>query len=428
MNLAQMKARLGEIVAKLAEYKDADLDAEKIAAVNALSEEFDGLKAQIETKEKMEAMTAAAGISAGRKAAPQAAAPVVELGQDRRVLDPKAGFKTQGEFFRAVAQAASGTIDKRLIIQAAGAQEKIGEDGGFLIPVDFRQEIQKKVTGDESLLPKTRQFQTASNNLTLPTNETAPWDGTGIQAYWEGESAAFVESKAKFGEMSLRLHKLTAMVRVTEELLDDAPALESWIKNEAPAAMVQKVNSAIISGSGAGMPLGFLNSAFKYKVLKESAQTADTVNFANVNKMLGRILPQSFAKSVWLINPALLEQIRAMKFDLTSSTPIPVYMPPSGISEAPYGSIYGRPVLPMMGGVKAPGDEGDISLVDLSYYYTAIKTAGIQSDISTHVYFATQESAYRFVMRLAGQCPFKAPITTENGAFSMSAFVTLEDR
>ena len=103
-------------------------------------------------------------------------------------------------------------------------------------------------------------------------------------------------------------------------------------------------------------------------------------------------------------------------------------MPPAGLSEAPYGTLFGRPIIPMMGGVKALGDEGDISLVDLSYYLSAVKTSGVKQDISTHVYFATQESAFRFSMRIAGQCPFKAPVRTENGAFDMSAFVTLEAR
>lgn len=426
MNLEQMKARLAAILAKLEEYKAvANYSAEDITNVNALSEEFEGLKAQIETQEKIEVMTAKAGEST-RKVTPLAAVNV-DVGVNRQALDPSGGFKSQGEFFKAVANAASGRIDKRLTVQGA-MQEKVGEEGGFLIPGDFRQEIQKKVTGDESLLSRCRQFQTASNTLVLPTNEVAPWDGTGVQAYWEGESASYVESKTKFGEANLRLHKLTSLVRVTEELLEDAPALESWIKGEAPGAMLHKVNSAIIAGSGAGMPMGILNSTFKYKVAAESGQTASTINFANINNMLGRILPASFAKSVWIVNPAVLPQLRAMKFDLTSSTPIPVYMPPAGVADAPYGTLYGRPILPMMGAVKALGVEGDIALIDFSYYYAAIKTTGIKSDVSTHVYFLTQESAFRFSMRIAGQCPFKAPISTENGSFQMSAFVTLADR
>jgi hypothetical protein len=82
----------------------------------------------------------------------------------------------------------------------------------------------------------------------------------------------------------------------------------------------------------------------------------------------------------------------------------------------------------MMGGVSAVGDEGDISLVDLKYYYTALKSSGVKTDISTHVYFATQEAAFRFSFRMAGHCPYKAPVSPQNGSYDMSGFITLEDR
>ena len=428
MKLQELRARLAEISAKLdvfsaqASFSDAELKE-----IDGLHAEFEATHKQIEALEKIESMKAQAGTSS-RQTTPAPVAAQVEVGQDRRVNDPKAGFTNHGEFFKAVAKASlsgNSQVDKRLTV-LAGMKESIAEDGGYLIPADFRTEIAKKVQGDESLLPKTRQFQTSSNILTLPTNEAHPWDATCVKAYWDGEGQAHTESKPQFGETSLKLHKLTALVKVTDELLEDAPALESWIKGEAPAAMVNKINNAIIAGSGVGMPLGVLNSAFKYKVAKEVGQAADTVVFENINNMYGRILPNSIGKSVWLVNPAVLPQLRTMKFDVANG--VPAYLPSTGISGAPYGTLFGIPLMPMLGGVKQIGDEGDISLVDLSYMYTAYKTAGIKSDMSTHVYFNTSETAFKFTMRIAGQCPFKTPVVTENGAFQMSAFVTLADR
>ncbi len=428
MNLEQLRARLAEIMAQLGQYDGKEnFEASEIEAVDALSVEVEALQKQIETCEKLEAMKAKVAAPAPRQVAASLPAKV-EVGASRQSLDPKAGFQSSGEFYRSVIQAAHGTFDKRLTVQG-GAMEKVGEDGGFLIPTDFRQEILKKVTGDESLLSRTTQFKTASNNLELPTNETAPWDSSGvINATWEGEGTEPSDSKAKFGLTQFRLNKLTALVRVTSELLEDAPALESWIKANAPDAMVHKINKAIIAGTGVGQPLGILNSGFKYELAGEGGQTADTVNFQNINKMFGRLLPMSIRNAVWLIHPALLPQVREMRFDLASDTPVPVYLPAAGISGAPYGTLMGLPILPMMAGVKAPGDAGDIMLVDLKYYYSVIKTAGMKSEVSTHVHFKTDEQLFKFQMRLGGQVPYKAPVTTENGAFDMSGIVTLGAR
>lgn len=427
MNLEQLRAKLLAITSQLEVLNQADqFNDDELAQIEELHAEFATVSQQISAKEKIEAAISNSAKST-RKVTPVMDA--VEVGQDRRTLDPKQGFKNQGDFFIAVKNAANGKVDQRLTINNAGAMEKYGEDGGFLVPTDFRTEIQKKVQGDQSLLARTRQFKTSSNHLVLPTHEVAPWSTSGgIQAYWEGEAQEFLASKTKFGDLNMRLNKLTAMVRVTDELLEDAPALESFIKMEAPEVMLHKINSAIISGSGVGMPTGILNSGFKYKQAKVGGQAADTVLFENVNNMLGHILPQSLPNAVWLVNPAVLPQLRAMKFDVAASSPVPVYMPPAGVSSEPFGTLYGRPILPMMGGVKELGTEGDIILADLSMYYTALKTTGIKQDISTHVYFSTQETAFRFSFRMAGQVPYKSNVITENGNFEMSGIVTLEDR
>ena len=88
----------------------------------------------------------------------------------------------------------------------------------------------------------------------------------------------------------------------------------------------------------------------------------------------------------------------------------------------------GLPIVVKMGGVSALGDEGDISVVDLNYYFTVIKTSGFKSEINPYLYWDKDVKAMKFQVRLGGHCPFKAPITTEKGSFSMSSFVTLEDR
>jgi HK97 family phage major capsid protein len=260
--------------------------------------------------------------------------------------------------------------------------------------------------------------------LSLPIDETAPWNG-GVQAYWLAEGAPLTETKSKLGQASWKLNKLGALVKVTDELLEDATALESYIKAMAPEAINHKINSAILTGDGVGKPTGLLSSGFKIQVAKESLQTADTVVAKNVIKMYSKMIPSARANAVWFINPAVEEQLRVMKDDLGNF----IYLAPgSQLNQTPYGQLLGRPVVSLIGSMPQLGDEGDIIFADLSYYYSITKVGGLKQSVSAHLYFERDIQAYKWTMRIDGSCPFKTPVTTEFGAYQMSAIVTLEAR
>jgi HK97 family phage major capsid protein len=418
MNLEQMKARLAEIVAKLGEFNGLEsFNDSDVEAINDLNEEFETLKKQIEAKEKVVAMTAAASTST-RKVAPEAATRV-EVAASKS--EKNGGFKSFGEFLNSVKKASSGDIDKRF---QNTMFEKNGEDGGFLVPEEMLTEVTKKLQADESLLARTRQFTVSGNALTLPTDETAPWTG-GVQAYWTSEGAPISDSKHQFGQASWRLHKLAALVKVTDELLEDAVALESYVRAMAPEAIMHKLNSAILTGDGVGKPKGLLNSGFKVKVAKESAQIADTIVARNVLKMYSKMIPSARAGAAWFINAACEEQLRLMKSDSGDF----IYVAPgSQLNQTPYGQLLGLPVIPLIGSMPELGSEGDIILANLGYYYSIVKAGGMKQAISSHLYFDRDIQAYKFTMRVDGSCPFKSPVKTEFGNYEMSGFITLEDR
>lgn len=417
MNLEQMKARLAEIANKISEIKElGDFSDAVVDEINAMSEEFDSLQKKVVAGEKIAAMTASANTST-RKTTPDARVAV------EAKVEKNAGFKSTGEFLQAVKKAAAGDVDPRFKNQFS---ERNGEDGGFLVPEEMLSDIAKKMQSEESLLAKTRGLTVSGNSLSLPVDESAPWNG-GVTAYWTAEGAPITGSgKGKLSLANWKLHKLAALVTVTDELLDDAVALESYMRAMAPEAIMHKINSAIITGDGAGKPQGILNSNFRVTVSKEAGQAADTIVARNVIKMFSRMIPSARAKAVWYINAGCEEQLRLMKDDLGNF----IYLAPgSQMNQTPYGLLLGLPVVPMIGSMPALGDEGDIVLADLSYYYSITKSSGgMKQAVSTHLYFDRDVQAYKFTMRVDGSCPFKSPVTTEFGNYQMSAFVTLEAR
>src|SRR5690606_2314101 len=127
------------------------------------------------------------------------------------------------------------------------------------------------------------------------------------------EGATIAESKPAFKQASWRLQKLAALVKATDELLDDATALESYILASAPNAIVHQINKAILSGNGVGKPTGIINSPFTVTVAAESAQSSDTIVAPNIVKMYSRMFPASRPNAAWFINPEVEEQLRLVK-------------------------------------------------------------------------------------------------------------------
>jgi len=420
MTLEEMRKRVQAIVAKLDEFNGLEnYSDENVKEINDLNEEFTSLKNNIETKEKIEAMKNSSNLSV-RKVAPQA--PVSNVVVKESKLDRTMGFNNFGEFAMAISNKAKGNLDQRF--QNTAAYEKFSEDGGVLIPEDFMTEISEKVQGDESLLPRTSNFQISGNHLSLPIDEKEPWNG-GITCSWLGEGSTYTESKPVLGSASWRLHKLGALVKATDELLEDAPALESYIKKKAPSAIVHTINDAIIGGNGVAKPNGILNSGFTVTVAKESGQSADTIVFKNIVKMESVHIPS--ANAIWLAHPKCREQLRQLKDDNGNA----IYMNGGAfpnLAVSGYDMLMGKPVLYMMGAMKNLGDEGDLILADLNYYYSIIKTAGVKQSMSTHLLFDRDITSFKFVTRVDGSCPYTSPVTTQYGSYNMSGFVTLADR
>ena len=103
-----------------------------------------------------------------------------------------------------------------------------------------------------------------------------------------------------------------------------------------------------------------------------------------------------------------------------------LYMPAGGLSTSGYGTLFGRPVIPIEQ-CSALGDKGDIILADLGQYMM-IDKGGIQAASSMHVKFIYDEMTYRVTYRCDGQPLWGAPLTPYKGSNTLSSFVTLAER
>lgn len=392
----------------------------------------------------------------------KAAGVVVEDEADNAVK--KAPFKGLGEFLMAVKDA-RGNRDPRLAAlhsedgyslngamgdgfvggltktafksawKQTGLNEGNNAQGGFLVDTDRSASIMQRVYDVGELLRRVDMVGVSanSNGMTFRgVNETSRADGSrmgGVRAYWLAEGGAKTASQPAFRELELRLRKVAALCYATDELLQDANALESWIMSNLPEELNFVVEDSIFNGTGVGMPLGLMQSITPagcvISVAKEVGQAADTVVSQNVLKMWARLYNRSRRNAVWFINQDLLPQLYQMS-QAVGTGGLPVFMPPGGLSGSPYATLMGRPIVEVEY-AQTVGDAGDIILADLSQYQM-IEKGGIQAASSIHVNFIYDETVFRFVYRVDGQPKWNLDLTPKNGTNTVSPFIILDER
>ena len=342
------------------------------------------------------------------------------------------GFANIAEFALAVRSAvpgsAGGMIDERLLPGRGAAPTNYHQEGGssgegYMVPTQFRDEVFELAFTDDDVMGMVDAEPTTSNNVGLSKDESTPWGSSGVQANWRNEASQMTASKLDTEAQQVKLHELYAFVAASDELLEDAPRLNARLTRKAAQAISWKGSEAIVNGSGAGQPLGWMNSPGLVTVAKESAQTAVTLVAENVAKMYSRLMAGSHQRAIWLMNSDVLPQLMTMTLGNQ-----PIWTPPSaGFTAAPGGFLFGRPIQ-FNTHSETLGTKGDIALVDPLGYYLPHKAGGVKFASSMHLYFDYNLTAFRWTFRLGGQPYLSSAIAPAKGSYTQSHFVVLATR
>lgn len=323
--------------------------------------------------------------------------------------------------------------DERLIVKAAsGLSESVDSDGGFLLEPQYSSELLRSAYDTSVLLKDCKRIKISKSSIVFKAlDETSRANGSrwgGILAYWVAEAADATKSKPKFKNFRLSLEKLMGLIYITEELMEDAVALESFIRQGFEEEFGFKIDDAILNGTGVGQPLGILNSNALVSIAKETDQDADTVIAKNIENMYNA-LPAKLRKGAkFYINQDVETQFPSMGIEIGTAG-YPVYVGPEGvynIKEAPSGRLKGLPVEPIEQ-CSALGDKGDIILANMKEYLI-IEKASMVSTSSIHVRFVQDEMCLKFVLRINGSPISDNTITAYKGGTERSGFVALNER
>lgn len=418
MNIMQMHAKCEDLrlkaaaIIELAQKEDRFLTDAEEAQMNAFLNELGRWKRMIDQAAEFEPDE-------------RSAAPVTEPVKPSPQNEGR--FASFGEQLMAIYRAAApdARLDSRLSTRASGANETVQADGGFLVQTDFVSTLLQRTYETGILASRVQRIPVSSGSNGIKINaidESSRANGSrwgGVQAYWMDEAEQLVASRPKFREMTLSLKKLTGLCYTTDELLQDASALESVITQSFSEEFGFKIDDAIYRGTGAGQPLGVLNSGALVKV--PTVGQTEMITVENIVNMWARMWGRSRANAVWYVNQEIEPHLYTLKVGDQ-----PVYIPAGGLSASPYATILGRPVVPLEQ-CSQIGHVGDILFADLSQYLL-IDKGGMNSAYSIHVRFLYDEGVFRFIYRADGQPTWNKPLTPYKGANTISPFVALDAR
>lgn len=361
-------------------------------------------------------------------------------------------FDTKGEMFQAMAASvmpaedyhavgnfSTGVVDPRLSdmrtrmnysAAATGANETIPAEGGYLTGTELSNDLLAGAFETGFLGSRVRRRKLTGPNNSIKFNaydETSRADGSrygGVQSFWTNEAGALTGSKPTYRQVALELSKLTGLYYATDELVQDAGALEAEIDAAFSSEFGFKIDDAILNGSGAGQPLGILNSGALVTQAAEGGQAADTILTENVIKAYARWLGQR-RNGVWVTNRDTYPELFSLTLAVGTGG-APVGLMGTNIANEPFDRLLRMPVLEMEQAATL-GDAGDLILFDPSQYVLADK-GSIQGAVSIHVRFTNDEIVFRFVYRVDGQPIPSSAITPFKGADTRSPMVTLAAR
>lgn len=350
--------------------------------------------------------------------------PRITVGNPNELDDPSDGFKHGAEFYSAVRKACTGqAADERLVrrMKAAGGSESINADGGYAVPVEYATSIFNDIIKQDSLMNSCFTIPMGTNSMKLPALNYTQQGSFGVTANWEGEAVVIPTSKANFRQPGLTLNKLTVLTPVTSELLEDGIAIENVINFLAGEAITYKVNDAIINGTGAGMPTGVVTHASTAVITRNTTVTVVTSDIVAMDSQF--IGDEDRAE--WLISKA---DVNPKLLTIADGSGRYLYFAPGTFGERKGPALMlGKRVRPLIN-CQNVGTQGDIILWDPKSYLFGYKSTGINKAMSIHLYFNTDQVAYRWTFRADGRPWRDATLQSAKGNLTYSTAVVLSTK
>ena len=233
------------------------------------------------------------------------------------------------------------------------------DEGGYTVPSEFERRLIQGLEENNIFRQMSHVIRTSSGTRKIPiANDT-------MEASWIDEGEEIPETTTKFAQTTLSAYKMGAMIRVSNELLNDSAFdIAAYIADRFGKAMGRAEEKAFIVGTGDKQPTGLLNDTVGAET-GATAASATAVTFDDIFKLYYSLKSPYRAKASFLCNEELLLQLMTIKDGQGQY----IWRPALDIGKP--DTILGRPIYTsgFMPGV-ARGNKV-MTFGDYSYYWVA---------------------------------------------------------
>jgi len=218
--------------------------------------------------------------------------------------------------------------------------------GGYLVPEEYLAEIMTRSRDRAVIKQRARVIPMTSPTLNLSTEYGNP------DVFYTAEGATKTTTSATVDRTTLNLKKLAAIIRVTDELQDDANVdIIDYVTDRLVDAVVEKEEEMFITGTGTTMPKGLNHYAL------ESVDAGGDLVFGDIVDAKFKLSQRYRNNAVWIAHKDVIAEIQ----QLTDDSDRPLIL--SNMGEATSEVLLGSPILENN---NVPTDK--IFFGDLSYY------------------------------------------------------------
>ena len=235
--------------------------------------------------------------------------------------------------------------------------EGVDSEGGFLVPETFENTLVQALDEELVICQLAHAFTTASNAHKIPVVATRG------KAMWTEENAAITDSDTSFCQKTIGAHKLCALIKVSEELLNDSAFdLESYFNQEFARRIGEAEEEAFVIGDGSAKPYGIFDDSEGGEVGVTAASTV-TITADELIDLYYSLKAPYRKNGVWLLNDSTVNSIRKLK-DSNGQ-----YLWQPSIKDGETDTLLGKPVYTSASIANAASGTKPIVFGALSYYW-----------------------------------------------------------